>query len=264
MNPINEGFEKWVSVLSSAGMDVALIGSLRGKDLDVVVVGQGEGAQCAVQNLHTFISLAADSIGCIEQRTIITKQDHCGYVPTNVPVLHLLFYPTIRHLSFWELPSFTANLYETGRFLAGGRERYADLAERYRKNQEQIRASCPEVHLRAYGATATSGAVYLSELPTLIPKRLITRLFWYALRFTLVELLRDHLHLRWSPDFLAQAISGIYPNQRGLIHILRSPDVIDMTTRDRLSEWHCDLFSLTEIGRTLLRDQPLFRTRESL
>ena len=41
ITPRDEGLKKALSVLGTADMDVAQIGSLRGKDLDVVVVEAG-------------------------------------------------------------------------------------------------------------------------------------------------------------------------------------------------------------------------------
>lgn len=45
ITPTDEGLKKALSVLGTADMDVAQIGSLRGKDLDVVVVEAGSNLE---------------------------------------------------------------------------------------------------------------------------------------------------------------------------------------------------------------------------
>ena len=246
-------------ILDQAGMDVIEIGGLSGKDADVVVVGRGEGSECASRNLRAFVRVAEGAFGSLGSATVITRQDHLGYVPVNTPVLHLLFYPTVKHFTSWELPSFGANLLQTGRFLAGDREQYAHLAAGYLENEPQSGVSCSEAHRVAYGALAVSGAVYLSGLPTHVPHHLICLLFRYALRFTLVELLRDGPRVPWFTDALAEALSWHYPKQQGLRRILLTPDLVDKAPREQLRDWHCELFALTEFGCSLLGEEHLMR-----
>jgi|GEM_PF-3307913 len=260
---INKAIQEW----GDLGFNVIDIGNDNGKDFDLVIIGNGESVSDALENLKHFSKIARKYLNGSTFPSVVLKLDHYGHVSSDERPLHLLFYPTITHLRFWELPSFITYVYQYGSPFFGSLESLeSDSNEYIQGNMLNSSFDSRRFHLRKYGSIACSVSLYTCGIKAVVPRRFISILFRYATRYIILEILReDNIDPPFTIPQQLKLLEKKYPEQENLSKVLKMDfSSIDKIPEKRLSKWSFQLFQLSEIGQGFLKDNLIFNNKSDI
>lgn len=179
-------------VLGGLNVDVALIGSGLGRDLDIFVVNN-ENTDSNYLSTKPFLDRLKSlksALGC----DIIVKNQHYHLMEQdNKRPVHLLFYPSYRHLHIWELPSFISCVYDKGDFIIGCNRKLRSTYEKYRSRTTQLHFDIFTYNLYNFVELAVTNLIYLKIGSNIFSERAFFDNLIYVYRYTLREFLISEL-----------------------------------------------------------------------
>lgn len=191
---------------SSAETLVLQIGSNSDKDLDIAFINTRYSFFEVSASYSDFIKKVSPLFDHLDKE-IILKHDHRIHLDNKSKYFHLLFYPSIEHLKYWELPSFIKSIYDSGIVLGGDKK----ILEEYSKvyiDFNEIKYNQLKFHISKYDKIAIISLIYNFLESNIYSKKCIIENLIYILRYTLIDLIKDKENIRklWEWQFLIETI----------------------------------------------------------
>jgi len=203
-----------LAVLENERLDVALLGSNGLKDMDILIVNR-DGSLCSSYEMVSRF-LRVGLLLFAQDKSLILRHEHRAFVKKDLPIIHLLYYPSYIHLLNSELPSFVANVHDKGRFLLGTRTHLSREYQNYRKREPIIIGSQFEYQLLRYTDMAIMNLLYLFYNVTMFSRDVYFENLLYLLRFSISEILISLLRPEdkitfWDRDELFLLLLNQFP-----------------------------------------------------
>ncbi len=125
----------------------------------------------------------------LENRILIYDLHKQFVLQDNLPIIHLIFFPSLEYLYYWELPSYLFYIFKSGRWITGNNEKIAVFSNIYRKDTV-LSFPKKEFHLAQYAKIATNYYLYsiFRECSIINFNEAYSKIS-YAYRYTLNELI---------------------------------------------------------------------------
>lgn len=203
--------------------DVALIGSGSDTDLDIfVAINSFADNYHSVKSVIDRLPLLLSKLDC----DIFVKHEHLCFVPKRGRrLVHLLFYPSYKHLQIWELPSFLACVYKRGEFCIGDSTRLAGYYKDFRSRKFSHNYDILTYHTYVLMDLAVTSLLYLTVNSEIFPSSRYFDDLIYVFRYSLREFLLSQVEeaseiVFWEWDELLEYIDN-KQEMKGLGSLLR-------------------------------------------
>jgi hypothetical protein len=178
--------------LEGLKVDVALIGSLD-RDLDIFVVNN-ENTNSNYLSTKPFLERLQYLKSELDCDIIVKNQHQYLIKKAKKRLVHLLFYPSYKHLHIWELPSFISCVYEKGDFLIGHNRKLRTAYKNYRSRTKQLHFDIFTYNLYKYIDLAVTNLIYLTIGSSIFSERAYFDNLIFIYRYTLREFLMSELN----------------------------------------------------------------------
>jgi hypothetical protein len=166
----------------------------KAKEEDVLVFSPSAAFTPIGYTVLDFISLT-ENLNILGNSILITKHEHRAFAPQEARLCHLLFYPTIKHLTLLELPSFISSVLSTG-IINDTNMELETIARNYLTSiPNPLMFDTVFYHLARYDDIVLSSLFYALTDKQVIPLRALAYNLAYAFRFMVSECI-----LRLSPE----------------------------------------------------------------
>jgi hypothetical protein len=173
-------------------VDAALIGSGSDRDLDIFIVNNSN-TYSNYLSTKPFLDMLPNlkkNLNC----EIIVKYDHYHRVKKGKKKLvHLLFYPSCKHLRIWELPAFISGIHDRGEFFIGNNKSLISSYKKYRSRKLDLDFDILTYHIYRLVDVAITNLVYLTSSSSIFAMEEYIENLIYIYRYTLREFLISEL-----------------------------------------------------------------------
>ncbi|MCD4708421.1 MAG: hypothetical protein K8S62_11880 [Candidatus Sabulitectum sp.] len=191
---------------------------------------------------------------------ILVRREHEVFLPKELPKLHLLYYPSLSHLTKWEPCSFLAYVFDRGNFVCGDKQCLKNSNATFRSQENAIPQTTYPYSIDSYVNSAIMHFLYLHLNPSALPLSFHSSGLIYSLRFAITIMFADQLQpgdsIRfWDWDELLSYIHRKYPNQASLISLFSNKNsLVSELSLPQLKLLSKESLHLFDTGITLLTD----------
>ncbi|HEY6457803.1 MAG TPA: hypothetical protein VIY90_21215 [Steroidobacteraceae bacterium] len=205
---------------------IADFGSGTSYERDIFILDVGTTFEAIEHSMNEYVERLTVS-EVLQRAKVISRHEHRSLGNTNEPTLHLLFYPSLRHLVAWELPSFLCCIAMTSTFRRGTRALLEKYVNGYsHRTMQRSSASLYEHQQLAYDGIANSSLLYAVQTAPVYPRACITEELGYVTRFSLAEYFQEMKLLQlnavaWSWEAIIEATARYLPERKAIRNVLR-------------------------------------------
>ena len=221
------------------------------KDIDIVFFTDDIDRINTYQNVTDFIQRFRNT-SLVDSFFLLHDHRNFGI---KKKFIHLLYYPSIYFLKYWELPSFHKSILDTSKVIHGNTINLIPLANDY-LNRVSRKQDLYDVHLSNYTQIAIHNLFYIKFSSDIYSIDTIIENLLYIFKYYSIELLlRSRINIEindiWDWNKFTDIFAKCYPNQYGLIDLFQRKinNSLNNLTKTEIIEYYFDFIRIISTNK---------------